>query len=635
MFLGLLCLPGAVLYAGGQQQFGADAAGNAGPVGRFVSLPAPISESGIGLVSKALGSLQQRAVQENRSAVLVLQLPPGSSRFGAMRDLLQVLLSPQYAQVRITAWVPQSLTGSHLAVALGCHEIVAAGNVQLGDLRRGLTLDRSDEQFLLDLAARGRNPGLSVGVISSLLDAESGLQRAIVRSADGREQTRFLTTDELKALQSERAEIVQVEEVRAAGALPIYTAEQAHAAGFLVSRLAADRAEVAAQLRLPVEALREPSVIGQGEVRVLELRGWLSRSARDFATREIRRAKADRLSTLIVLLDTTGGDPSVCQEIAMLLAETDAEQLHTVAWIPRTATGAAALIPAGCVEIVAGPEAVWGGIPGLPANGNRGGQAPPNPAAADDSDAAMIQFLRSIGKLRKRSEGLLQTLAAGSQPVYDCSRVRDGRREWLTDRELVAQEEPWQRGAALPEQQQPGAVVFTGQRAFELGLALEPCADETVLRQRLGVPAEQALAPIRLTWVDRLVTMLNSSTGAFLLITIGLICLYVELHAPSAVFAIGTVCCFSLFFWSRFLGGTAGALELILFLLGFGLLALELLVIPGFGVCGITGILLLVISLIMASQTFSGLTAGQSLDRAPRFSRSASATRKTGSRQPG
>ena len=375
---------------------------------------------------------------------------------------------------------------------------------------------------------------------------------------------------------------------------------------------------VAAQLRLPLEALREPSVIGQGEVRVLELRGWLSRSARDFATREIRRAKADRLSTLIVLLDTTGGDPSVCQEIAMLLAETDAEQLHTVAWIPRTATGAAALIPAGCVEIVAGPEAVWGGIPGLPANGNRGGQAPPNPAAADDSDAAMIQFLRSIGKLRKRSEGLLQTLAAGSQPVYDCSRVRDGRREWLTDRELVAQEEPWQRGAALPEQQQPGAVVFTGQRAFELGLALEPCADETVLRQRLGVPAEQALAAIRLTWVDRLVTMLNSSTGAFLLITIGLICLYVELHAPSAVFAIGTVCCFSLFFWSRFLGGTAGALELILFLLGFGLLALELLVIPGFGVCGITGILLLVISLIMASQTFSGLTAGQSLDRAAR-----------------
>lgn len=57
-------------------------------------------------------------------------------------------------------------------------------------------------------------------------------------------------------------------------------------------------------------------------------------------------------------------------------------------------------------------------------------------------------------------------------------------------------------------------------------------------------------------------------------------------------------------------------LELILFLLGFGLLALELLVIPGFGVCGVTGIGLVVASLVMASQTFSGLTAGQTLDRA-------------------
>jgi membrane-bound serine protease (ClpP class) len=78
------------------------------------------------------------------------------------------------------------------------------------------------------------------------------------------------------------------------------------------------------------------------------------------------------------------------------------------------------------------------------------------------------------------------------------------------------------------------------------------------------------------------------------------------------------VLCFSLFFWSRFLGGTAGVLELILFLLGFGLLALELLVIPGFGVCGLSGIVLVVASLIMASQTFAGLTAGQTLDRAAR-----------------
>jgi membrane-bound serine protease (ClpP class) len=167
-------------------------------------------------------------------------------------------------------------------------------------------------------------------------------------------------------------------------------------------------------------------------------------------------------------------------------------------------------------------------------------------------------------------------------------------------------------------QQPSAAVVLTGQRAFELGLALEPCVDLDSLRQRVGISAEQVLTPVRLTWVDRFVTLLNSKGGAFVLVSLGLIFLYIELHAPSAIFGIGTVLCFSLFFWSRFLGGTAGVLELILFLLGFGLLALELLVIPGFGVCGITGIGLVVASLVMASQTFAGLTAGQTLDRAAR-----------------
>jgi len=45
-------------------------------------------------------------------------------------------------------------------------------------------------------------------------------------------------------------------------------------------------------------------------------------------------------------------------------------------------------------------------------------------------------------------------------------------------------------------------------------------------------------------------------------------------------------------------------LEVILFLAGIVFLAMELFVIPGFGVSGITGLLLILASLIMASQDF-------------------------------
>jgi membrane-bound ClpP family serine protease len=62
--------------------------------------------------------------------------------------------------------------------------------------------------------------------------------------------------------------------------------------------------------------------------------------------------------------------------------------------------------------------------------------------------------------------------------------------------------------------------------------------------------------------------------------------------------------CFVLFFWSAFLGGTAGWLEVLLFVLGVTCLLLEVFVFPGFGVFGVGGALLVLVSLILASQTF-------------------------------
>ena len=60
--------------------------------------------------------------------------------------------------------------------------------------------------------------------------------------------------------------------------------------------------------------------------------------------------------------------------------------------------------------------------------------------------------------------------------------------------------------------------------------------------------------------------------------------------------------CFSLFFWSRFLGGTSGWLEVTLFLVGLVFIGAELFVIPGFGIAGLGGIGLMIGSLVMASR---------------------------------
>ena len=109
------------------------------------------------------------------------------------------------------------------------------------------------------------------------------------------------------------------------------------------------------------------------------------------------------------------------------------------------------------------------------------------------------------------------------------------------------------------------------------------------------------------TWVDTLVTILNFPFVTFLLFIVGLIFLYVEMAAPGiGIGGLVSGLCFGLFFWSRFLGGTAGWLEVVLFLFGVVFLLVELFVLPGFGIAGLTGILLMGVSVVMATQRFTG-----------------------------
>ena len=100
-------------------------------------------------------------------------------------------------------------------------------------------------------------------------------------------------------------------------------------------------------------------------------------------------------------------------------------------------------------------------------------------------------------------------------------------------------------------------------------------------------------------------SLLNHPVATTALVVTGLIFLYIEVAAAGiGLAAFPAALCFLLFFWSKFLGGTAGWLEVVLFLAGLVCLLFEIFVIPGFGVVGATGIVLVLLSLVMATQGF-------------------------------
>jgi len=104
---------------------------------------------------------------------------------------------------------------------------------------------------------------------------------------------------------------------------------------------------------------------------------------------------------------------------------------------------------------------------------------------------------------------------------------------------------------------------------------------------------------------DKVVSFLTSSAVAGLLIMIGIIALLIEITTPG--FGLpGTIAiiCFLIVFFSCGLLGTLESFELLLFIAGIILLVIELLLIPGFGITGVAGIILIVASLILSMQGF-------------------------------
>lgn len=101
--------------------------------------------------------------------------------------------------------------------------------------------------------------------------------------------------------------------------------------------------------------------------------------------------------------------------------------------------------------------------------------------------------------------------------------------------------------------------------------------------------------------LDRLIGFLVNPIVSGLLIMAMIGGIYFELQTPGIGFPIGlAITAAVLYFAPLYLEGLAANWEIIIFVVGFILLGIEILVIPGFGVFGISGIILMVLGLIFS-----------------------------------
>ena len=104
-----------------------------------------------------------------------------------------------------------------------------------------------------------------------------------------------------------------------------------------------------------------------------------------------------------------------------------------------------------------------------------------------------------------------------------------------------------------------------------------------------------------LTWLDRLIQILLNPIlrSIFMMMIIGGI--FVEIRTPGIGLPLLTAVAGALLYFApAYIGHLVSYWEILLFVAGLVLIGVEIFVLPGFGVCGVTGIIAVVVSLAFA-----------------------------------
>ncbi|MEL6896299.1 MAG: peptidase, partial [Planctomycetota bacterium] len=313
--------------------------------------------------------------------------------------------------------------------------------------------------------------------------------------------------------------------------------------------------------------------------------------------RRFQSAVSKKPDVIVIEIDSPGGSlDATYKQVDMIR---DAKDIEVIALVRKEAMSGAAITALACDRIVMEPDARIGDA-GVIFFGPDGlARYAPEKARSD-----LAQRLRVLAKQTGRPQSLAEKMVDKDITVYSVKKKGDGSMEFMSDVEWDSMTEEdqaqWERGPQVFEATKGKFFTVTGKRAAELGFAEQEIPAGSDMAEQLNL--KQPVPLIEQTALDTTIMVLNWPFITILLLVIGLSAIVFEFSAPGiGIGALTAIVCFGLFFWSRFLGGTAGWLEVMLFVMGFAFIALEIFVIPGFGIAGIGGIAMIVASLVLAS----------------------------------
>ncbi|MDR2029285.1 MAG: nodulation protein NfeD [Treponema sp.] len=351
-----------------------------------------------------------------------------------------------------------------------------------------------------------------------------------------------------------------------------------------------------------------PEGPGSGPVWFIPVRGDIEPSLAAFVRREVRKALAGDAAFIVFEIDTFGGRVDSALQITSFIMSI--KKAQTVAWVQNSdesmgvSWSAGALIALSCSRIYM-------------ARGTSIGAAAPVTVGADGTTeatgektvAAVRSQMAALAERNGHPPGIALAMVDLDEELWEVSVNGEIKALTVTELERLEQQ-PLEGEEPLPVVERLSVISpqgkllsLTAGEACRLGLARGFADDRDALIAALG--AEGPVIESIPSAADGVLSFLTSAPAQALLIILGIVMLFLEIQTPGfGIPGVTAIIAFLTVFGSSALLGRVESLEIILFLLGIGLLSVEIFILPGFGVAGISGLILIGISLLFSMQDF-------------------------------
>lgn len=313
-----------------------------------------------------------------------------------------------------------------------------------------------------------------------------------------------------------------------------------------------------------------------------------------YIERALNDVEEDKDGLIIFKLDSFGGRVDAALDIVDVIS--NIPKVKTIAYVDKRAISAGALIALASNQLYMKGNTLIGDC--APIIQTQEGQQ----MAGEKIQTVLRAKFRALAKKNNYPVVLSESMVTIDMEVYQV--IMNNETRFMDKKEYDDLTEAEKKTITSKK-----TVVAEGElltmddiEAHELGFSQKSVKDLDELISLLGFQPSQVVT-LEENWSENLVRFLQPFLPILMLVGIGAI--YTEMKAPGFGFpgALG-ILCLALVFFNQYLVGLADYTELILLVIGALLLGIEVFVLPGFGIAGISALLVLGIGLVLSFQNF-------------------------------